>query len=222
MRRLRDRILLMMVVILIASPVEIHSDDSAAATFQGVAVDNWLRDKYRSMLDLVLPLDKTNAQYLPKDVRWMVIIRIVGPYSESESRLSLQMTYQNDVVSVFSSPVPSLLSQLRSLKSDKRGAPDEEIARLISVKHRNFTVKNCSEINRLARDFENLRLSPVLPDELIMDGTSYEVWSRSQWGNEWILKYHGPGPQEPVQPFPLFTWVETARELFARTCVSVR
>ena len=222
MQRLTDQILILMLLVLITTFPRIHSDDVAVAICREAAVSDWVRDKYPRILDLVLPVDKSTASYLPKDVRWMVTVRITGPFFESESRLSLQMMYRKDVVSVLSSPVPSLLTQLRRLKSEKRGATDEQIARLISLKHQTLTGQDCPGINRLAQDFEKLNLSPVLPDELIMDGTSYEIHSQSQWGNHWFLKYNGPGPQEPVQPYPLLTWVETLRELFATKCLNFR
>lgn len=52
----------------------------------------------------------------------------------------------------------------------------------------------------LAANFEKIRISPVLSDELMMDATEYHLHIQSSAGVSLELTLYGPGPQEPHQP----------------------
>ena len=74
-----------------------------------------------------------------------------------------------------------------------------------------------SQLSQLADDFETINMSPVLPDELGVDETGYELWSQSLWGNRMHVMLSGPGPSAKRQPHPLLQWAESVRNTIEKS-----
>ncbi|HSB12232.1 MAG TPA: hypothetical protein VLM38_22285 [Blastocatellia bacterium] len=84
---------------------------------------------------------------------------------------------------------------------------------MVAIQHRTLTETQQPELARLAKEFEMIKISPVLPDELRVDETSYEIWSQSLWGNRIEIRLGGPGSEVEKQPHPILEWAESFRHI---------
>jgi hypothetical protein len=167
---------------------------------------------YTDVLNHLLPSGEIAPEKFPKDVKWMVTVRILPPFEKPEYRFSMRKIYNGKVeVSVITPKGTSILSQLRTLQSKYPNASLEQISGFISIEQWTVTQLDHSQLSRLADEFEAIKISPVLPNELRMDGTGYEFWSQSLWGNRMNVILEGPGSNAKKQPHPLLQWAETVR-----------
>lgn len=183
-------------------------------------LDDWAERNYSAVLNSVLPIGAIEIGKFPRDVRWMVTVRIIPPFEKPEFRFSLQKKYDGKIETLVSTPRGSpILTQLRELKRKKPDATVEQISSLVAIQHSTVTDRDCPQLSRLARELESLKLSPVLPDEISMDSTGYEFWSHALWGNRMQVRLGGPGPDALKQPNPLLEWIEDARNTLSRSCL---
>lgn len=80
----------------------------------------------------------------------------------------------------------------------------------MQIDEREASDKEIFALRQLAAEFENIRMSPVMPDSLIPDPYAYHFWSESLDGQEVSMELIGPGPGAK-QPHPLVDWAERVR-----------
>jgi len=137
---------------------------------------------------------------------------IPGHQTELESLFWLDRRYDGAVHARVTRPHgASIYTQLVKLKSDHPDASAAELAGLIAVETREDDQRTLPALARLADEFEKIRLSPALSDEIMMDPTRYFVRVESASGEQLELVVYGPGSTAPHQPNPLLTWVEELR-----------
>lgn len=176
-------------------------------------IEGWARDNYDRTLDLVFQ-DRCAAS---KDVRWIACVRIVpGHPTELEYTLSVERSYGGTIVAHVTRPrAQSVYAQLCKLKQEHPATSAGDLAKLIEVESQTGDQQKFPALGRLADDFEKLRFSPVLTDEIIMDATKYLIRSRSFSGDQMELVLRGPGSSAPRQPQPPIQWAESARGMLA-------
>jgi len=175
------------------------------------AIEGWVRDNYDLALDLVFQ-DRCAAS---KDVRWIGCVRIGPGYpSELEYALSVEKSYSGTILARVTRPrAQSVYTQLCKLKIVHPAASVGDLAKLVEVESQTGDQQRFPALVRLAGEFEKLQLSPVLPDEIMMDATKYVFRSRSFSGDQMELVLRGPGPSAPHQPQPVIQWAESAKEM---------
>lgn len=176
-------------------------------------IDSWTRENYSRALDLLLP-DRCAS---PIDARWLSCVRIVPPYkNETEYSLSVERRFDGTLSAKIVRPkVQSIYVQLRERKKEHPHASVSDLAKLIEIESRTGDQRRFPRLADLADKFENLRLSPVLSDEIMMDPTEYRFRIRSFSGETMELTLNGPGSAAPHQSQTLIQWAESAREMLA-------
>jgi hypothetical protein len=178
--------------------------------------DGWARDNYDLVLDVVFQ-DSCAASKEPGEVRWIACVRIVPGYpTELEYGLSVEKSYGGTVSAHVTRPrAESIYTQLCRLKKEHPAASASNLARFIELETQAGDQQRFPALLRFADEFEKIRFSPVLPDELLMDATRYVFCSKSSSGNQMELVLRGPGSSAPRQPQPLLQWVESVRQMLA-------
>jgi hypothetical protein len=196
------KLLLALMVSIALSAQPASGFESGWGGYVGVRQDEkastWAQDNYSEVLNKLLPSGEIVAGRFPQDAKWVVTVRM----------------YEGTVsVSVITVRGGSILSQLRTLKSKYPNASLERIAASISVEQRTISQPKKSALGRLAAEFEAIKISPVLPDELGVDETGYEFWSQSLWGNRMNVVLGGPGADAKKQSHALLQWAEAVRTI---------
>jgi hypothetical protein len=160
-------------------------------------------------LETILPI---RADHIPQDGKWIATVRVSPPYEGKEFQLSLVRRYDGTVEARLKRPKGvSIRVQLRALNKEHPEASLDKLRKLIALEEWTITQGDLPQLSELARAFEAIRMSPVLPDEFAMDETGYHLGSQSQWGQWMELQLGGPGPGAPKQPHPLLEWAESFR-----------
>jgi len=177
------------------------------------AVERWVRDNYAQALDLALPGHCASAT----DARWIACVHIVPAFKdEMEYSLAVERRQDGSVIARLGRPkAKSVYEQLRKLKKKHPKATAAELAKRIKIESRTGDSAKYPGLEGLAAEFENVRLSPVLSDEIMMDATQYVFRVRSFAGDQMELRLHGAGPAAPRQPQGLIQWAESVREMVA-------
>lgn len=192
---------------------------SVALTIAGNAAvqdqaNQWAESNYTAVLDSLLPNRAVESSRLAKNTKWLLSGRILPPHEGHEFGFSLQRDYGGQVeLSVIRPKGASLISQLRALKKEFPDASLDRISGLVLLDHRKMTLSNHPQLRRLADQFEEIRMSPLSPDELHMDGTGYQFWIETHWGSRTSVLLSGPGSQASKQQHPLLAWAEALRAL---------
>jgi hypothetical protein len=175
----------------------------------------WTVQNYNKALNELLSAGRIAPEAFPKDAKWIVTVRIVSSdKNEPEIRISLRQSYDGTVVAEVLKPrMTSLFDQLLRLRRDRAGLPAKKLFPLVGLEQFTVNGKSVPELNELATDFEKMRISPVLPDVLMLDAVSYEFWSQSMYGNLVEASLVGPGPSAPEQPHELLRWAERLRSV---------
>jgi hypothetical protein len=180
-------------------------------------VGEWAERNYTVVRDILLPGGTIAPEKFPKNVKWSVTVRISPPHEKPEYQFFMQKTYDGKVeVSVIAAKGASIFSQLQALEKKYRDAPVERIIGLIALERQTITQDDCPQLSSLANQFEGISMSLVLPDELSVDETGYELWSQSLWGNRLNVVLGGPGADAKEQSHPLLQWAEAARSFFEK------
>jgi len=190
--------------------------------------EGWIKENYLAVVDLIarekscVPTDDAKSEHAANKssaaMRWSVCVRIIpGHPEELESLLWLEKLSDGSLQARIVGPRgASIYWQLVKLKAARRDASPVELAKLVAVETRERDRKTLPGLTQLASEFEEIRLSPVLSDELMMDPTVYSIRARSMWGEQMDLVLSGPGPSAPHQPGPLLDWVEKLRRVFSQ------
>src|SRR6266850_3626271 len=166
------------------------------------------------VLTRIMPTGKVEDAAFPKDSKWLITIRILPPFAQKESRLSLRKLYDGTSEgSVISPGETSFYDQCVALKAKNPSASVDEYLRQIPVRQETVSSKVLRELDKFASEIESISLSPVMPDELSNDSTRYEIWSQSQYGQRLEIIMAGPGPGSKKQPYPVLRWVESYHRL---------
>lgn len=181
---------------------------------EDAGVHRWALENYQNVLDSLLPTPSFDPANFRRDIKWMVTVRVLPPPEQREYRLSLYRLYTGKVESiVITVKGSSIFSQMQALKRQNPDASEEAISRLIAREERHISESDLPELLRLAKDFESLKMSPVVRDELVLHATRYEIWSESQFGNRLQVVLEGAGSEAKEQPCPLLGWAEDFRRV---------
>jgi len=174
-------------------------------------IDGWARENYELALDQVLP-DHCEAG---KDVRWIVCIRIVPGYpSDLEYSLSVEKRYGGTIFAHITRPKSqSVYMQLCKEKKKHPGASVGDLTKLIELESQTGDQGRFPGLAGLADEFEKVRFSPVLSDEITMDATQYNLCVKSISGEQMRLTLYGPGSTAAHQPETMIQWTESARSM---------
>ena len=198
---------------ILGAPV-LRACSSRASAPQAVkdSIDGWTRENYDRALDLLQGHCATS-----KGVRWISCIRIVPGYSaELEYSLSVEKRYDGTIFAHITRPkTQSVYTQLLNRKKDRPHASLNALTRLIKLESQAGDERRFPALVDLADDFERIRFSPVLPDEIMMDATQYRFRIRSFSGDQMELLLGGPGSAAPGQPQILIQWAESVRKMLA-------
>jgi hypothetical protein len=177
------------------------------------AIDAWVRDNHDLALGMVFQDDCTAT----KDVRWISCIRVVpGHPDELEYALSVEKRYDGTIRAHISRPkAHSVYTQLRTLRKEHPHASVGDLAKLVLVESQAGDQRRFPGLARLADEFETIRFSPVLSEEIMMDATQYRFRIRSFSGELMEVSLNGPGSGSPHQPQALIQWAESAREMLS-------
>jgi len=204
--------------VLRADPGQLENQESTAVRAAHEdpedSADAFLRRHYSDVVAVALPAGFVADGRFPEDVKWMVTVRVLpaNPDEERECVVTLRKHYDQKVSvhSICALPT-SVALQIRKLL---RKQPDDDwqsLAKSMQVEQWDGSETAQAQLRQLAVEFEAIRLDAVLPDELILHGTAYEIWCQSLWGNRMKLELLGPGPEATEQPHPLITWFEKLR-----------
>jgi hypothetical protein len=189
--------------------------DSQASAPQKMedAIDAWVRDNHDLALGMVFQDDCTAT----KDVRWISCVRMVpGHPDELEYALSVEKRYDGTIRAHISRPkAQSVYVQLRKLRKEHPHASVGELSKLVEVESQTGDQRRFPALARLADEFEKIRFSPVLSNELMMDATQYRFRVRLFSGEQMEVILSGPGSGSPHQPQALIQWAESAREMLS-------
>jgi len=193
-----------------------------SGTSQGTTdtVDSWARENYSHILDLVLrdrcaqaPVQAGRAI----DARWIACVRIVPAFkNEIEYSVSLEKRYDGILFAQIVKPEShSVYFQLCERKREQPRASGGDLAKLIATSSESGDQQRFPGLARLADQFEKIRLSPVLSDEIMMDPTEYRFSILSLSGERLQITLLGPGSAAPHQPPGLIQWAESLKETLA-------
>src|SRR5437870_2659369 len=74
----------------------LHGTNSRVAT-QGQKSDAHVERYYPTVLERLLPSGQVSPETFPKNIRWMVTVRILPPFERPEYRFTMQETYGSEV-----------------------------------------------------------------------------------------------------------------------------
>ena len=175
------------------------------------AVESWVRNNYERVLDVIF-----QERCRPSKVtRWIVCVRIVPAHpDELEYSMSIEKRYGGAVFARVTRPrAKSVHTQLSVGKKEHPRASVSKLANLILVESQDGDKSRFPGVVGLADEFEKMRFSPALPDEIIMDPTAYRFRVRSSSGEHMEVLLLGPGPAAPGQPETLTGWAESLRSV---------
>jgi hypothetical protein len=186
---------------------------------QGESDDDWVASNYRTALERLLLSRDTYSGKFRNDIKWVVIAHILPPFENSEYAFSLQKTYDNKVEAIVTFPKrESIFSQMTTLRKKNSQASLERLINLVSMDRAEVNQINCPQLVQRASQFEEIQMSPILPDDLYSDGTGYRLWALSLYGNQMEVTLSGPGAKAEKQPYPLLQWIEESRAAL-NTCL---
>ncbi len=177
---------------------------------EDLALDRWLTGNYDKVLDLTMPSGFVQS---PTDEKWTASVRIVPAFpSQWEFQFSLRRLRDGRAELSFALPMgSSVMAQLMDLRKKRPKATPEALSKGIAVAKRTLSGSEYPQLQRLADDFEGIKLSPALPEAIMLDATFYYFWLQSFSPNRIQARLGGYGPQAREQPHPLVDWAERVR-----------
>jgi hypothetical protein len=176
-------------------------------------VESWVRDNYEGALDLAIP-ERCMAS---KETRWVACVRIVPGYSDDlEYSMSVDKRLDGAIFARVTRPkVKSVHMQLSAQKKQHARASLDDLAKLIKLESQEGDQRRFPGLVGLADEFEKIRFSPALSDELMMDATQYHFRVASFSGERMEVMLQGPGAAAAHQPQMLIGWAESVRAMLA-------
>jgi hypothetical protein len=180
---------------------------------QGDTVDEWVRDNYGVIVRSVLP-ERLKIAPFPVDTKWIAVVLVKHPFASSEYWVSVRRKYDGTSKATIMIPhQESLATQMKALKRKNPAASADMIGNMLSVDKYEFSDSDVPELRDTIREFERIRIAPVMPDVLGTDLFEYHLWTESQYGQEMSAQLVGFGPGAKKQPHPLVEWAERLREV---------
>jgi hypothetical protein len=176
------------------------------------SLESWTRENYGRALDLVFQ----GACATSKEARWFSCVRsLPGHKDEIEYSFFLEKRYDGTVFARIARPkAQSIYRQLRQRKEENPRGSVGDLAKLIQIESQVGDQRRFGRLAELATDFEELQVSPIPADEIIMDATEYRFRISSSSG-EMNIVLRGPGSGAPHQSQPLIQWAESLRDTLA-------
>jgi hypothetical protein len=183
------------------------------------SLEDWVASNYSTIIDSLFPMRDTGFAGMQRDIRWRMTARITNGLSDSVTSWSLSVRYNEEIeFTLASSDGESLLEELKKIKREHEDYGINQVAAAVRVNRRNIFSKECPELKTVAKNYESIRMSPELPQELIMDASVYDLMYESQYGNTLRVKYYGPGSRVKIQTNPLISWAEDVRGIVIEGC----
>jgi hypothetical protein len=178
--------------------------------------DDWLYKNSEQLIEKLMPMEPAAFQ---RSLRWIVSIRIRGPFIDPVIKLTVKKSYSGSVEVMTIRPADdSLADQINQITKNKPNASAADVANSVKLVQTTINDHECSTLIELANQFENLSIGAVVPNQLIMDSTRYDILSQNLYGNHIQVVYDGPGPGARKQEEPILGWVEKLRKLVERKC----
>ncbi|HEY1207903.1 MAG TPA: hypothetical protein VGE85_00910 [Terracidiphilus sp.] len=177
------------------------------------ALENWVRDNYRSVLDMVF----RNSCDVPKsssEMRWIVCARIISESADPEYVLLIGRGYDGKSFARIVRPKgQSVYVQLGNQKREHPTAASNNLIKFIVLETKEGDEKEFPALACIEDELEHIRFSPVLPDILFIDPTEFDISLQALWGNKMEIVMYGPGSSVERQPHPLLSWVTKTRHI---------
>ncbi|HME59071.1 MAG TPA: hypothetical protein VKF63_12090 [Terracidiphilus sp.] len=178
------------------------------------ALENWVRDNYRSVLDMVF----MNSCDVPKasgEMRWIVCARIIPSESgEPEYVVMVGKGYDGKSFARITRPKgQAVYTQIGNYKREHPTAASSDLIKFIVLETKEGDEKEFPALASIEDELEHIRFSPVLPDILFIDPTEFDISLQALWGNKIEIVMYGPGSSVAGQPHPLLSWVAKTRHI---------
>jgi hypothetical protein len=185
--------------------------NQSAIPSQGDTVDEWVHDNYGVVVRSVLP-ERLKIAPFPVDTKWIAVILVKHPFASAEYWVSVRKKYDGTSKATIMIPHhESLATQMKALKQKNPAATADMIGNMLSVDKFEFSDTDIPELRDTIKEFERIRIAPVMPDLLGTDLFEYDLWTESQYGQEMSVQLVGFGPGAKKQPHPLVEWTERLR-----------
>jgi len=174
-------------------------------------VDEWVHKNYAAVRRNVLP-DRLELSPFPADTKWIVVVVVDEPFRAGEYWFSVTKKYDGSAKATVRIPHGApLAKQIKELKETNPAATVETISKLVRIDEYSISDTQLAELRNLANSFEQITISPVMPDLLGLDLFEYRFWTESQYGQQMSAQLVGFGPGAKKQPHALVAWVERFR-----------
>lgn len=179
--------------------------------------DEWILQNYETVLNITLR-DRDWLNNLPSNSLWVIHARIEPSHNEPEFGFSIIKYATGEIEALLITPErESILSQLYKLRKKFPHNSVEEISKMISVKIRKVKSQHCPQLARLTKVFEQIEFSPDIGGDLILDGTGYDIFYQTRWGNSLKIRLNGVNHDNQKNQF-LINWIESIREQLRNLC----
>ena len=73
---------LMGVIVVVSGPLDINGQNQSVQTEQVKSAYSWAQENYATALSLILPTGEIALTQFPKNVKWIVTVRILPPFEK--------------------------------------------------------------------------------------------------------------------------------------------
>jgi hypothetical protein len=171
----------------------------------------WVVINGHQALDRVLALERPAGRGLPRDVQWLVSVRIL-PTRRAQEVFTLTALEDGQVrVTVRQTSGASLSELMTRLHAEHPGASVEEIADLVPVDNTVIMSDTCPALKTEAKQFLKLRLSTSPQTGMVLHGASYEFLVAHWLGFRLEGRVNGDSALGDDQDEPIASWAEHLR-----------
>jgi len=183
------------------------------------SLEDWVASNYSIIIDSLFAMRDKGFAEVPRGIRWRIAARITNGLSGSVIFWSLSVRYNEEIdFTLTSSDNGSLLEEVKKIKKEHEAYSIKQVAESVPVSRKSISSMECPELKTVAKNYESIRISPALPQELIMDASVYDLMYESQYGNILRVKYYGPGSEVNFQSNALIGWTEDVRRIVIEGC----
>lgn len=188
-------------LLLASSSITIPSDQDAF---------NWASRQREVAVDALFPQVHTQV---PPECEWVVSVRI-RPAFQGERSIEITKAWDGAISAVVSSVKGApIAEQLARLHLRRRAAPLAQLLADIPVRREVYRVDECAALRLLVEALGRMNLPGILPSDLQMDATHYEITSRTRT-NAVTIQIGGSAPQA------LAVWLLQVERLIDTGCAA--
>lgn len=156
------------------------------------AARRWAGEHTEELLDLLMTDEELEADAAVGDINWRVIVSVMD---EDGAEFKFALTKRLDWLKghLVEPESTSLFEQAVMLKQENPDLTVDSIIGRLNVRKTETTGDQCPRLARVAREYERLRIPPVLAEGFFLHGTSYEMRMVSAYGQSAVeLRTIGP------------------------------